>query len=268
MPQRVAIVGPTASGKSAVAMAVAERLGDVELVSIDSMQVYRGMDIGTAKPTPTERAAVMHHLVDILHPTQAYSAAQFVADARRLIAEVHARGRHALLVGGTMLYFKALTQGLDALPPADASVRAALDARAAVEGWPALDGLSIAYQGEVVRQLEWSGKDWSIPDGPGPRLGPGTPVAGWLAEPARWRLTAYRRPIDGVAGRAVCVLDDVAGGKAIVVREDGGPGGGAAPHRLAAVIVHPEQVAALPAPSLVPAPELAAGCPLPDRAGR
>jgi tRNA dimethylallyltransferase len=96
------------------------------------------MDIGTAKPTPAERAAVPHHLIDLLPPTQAYSAAQFVADAQRLVADIQARGRLPLLVGGTMLYFKALAGGLDAMPAADPAVRAALDARAAAEGWPAL----------------------------------------------------------------------------------------------------------------------------------
>ncbi|WP_088284105.1 tRNA (adenosine(37)-N6)-dimethylallyltransferase MiaA [Ideonella sp. A 288] len=136
-PRTLCLAGPTASGKSALAMALAQRW-PLEIVSVDSAIVYRGMDIGTAKPTPAEQAAVPHHLIDILDPTEAYSAAQFVADARRLIAEVHARGRHALLVGGTMLYFKALTQGLDAMPPADADLRAALDARAGAEGWPAL----------------------------------------------------------------------------------------------------------------------------------
>jgi len=96
------------------------------------------MDIGTAKPDAAERSAVPHHLIDLIEPTGAYSAAQFVADARRLVGEINARGKLALLVGGTMLYFKALADGLDTMPAADASVRAALDARAATEGWPAL----------------------------------------------------------------------------------------------------------------------------------
>nr|WP_281375178.1 tRNA (adenosine(37)-N6)-dimethylallyltransferase MiaA [Aquabacterium terrae] len=133
----LALAGPTASGKSALAMQLAAVL-PLEIVSVDSALVYRGMDIGTAKPSAAERAQVPHHLIDILEPTDAYSAAQFAADARRLIAEINARGRLALLVGGTMLYFKALIDGLDALPPADPAVRAALEARAAAEGWPAL----------------------------------------------------------------------------------------------------------------------------------
>ncbi len=133
----VGIAGPTASGKSALALAAARRW-PVEIVSVDSAQVYRGLDIGTAKPGATERAAVPHHLIDIVDPARAYSAAQFAADATRLVAEINARGRIALLVGGTMLYFRALTVGLDPLPEADRAVRAALDARAATLGWPAL----------------------------------------------------------------------------------------------------------------------------------
>lgn len=133
----VGLAGPTASGKSALALAAAQRW-PIEVISVDSALVYRGLDIGSAKPSQAERAAVPHHLIDILEPTQAYSAAQFVADARRLIADINARGNTALLVGGTMLYFKALVDGLDVLPVADPAVRAALDARAAAEGWPAL----------------------------------------------------------------------------------------------------------------------------------
>ena len=118
-------------------MAIArERL--VEIISVDSALVYRGMDIGTAKPSSAELAAVPHHLINIRDPRQAYSAAEFVADARALIADISARGKLALLVGGTMLYFKALREGLDAMPKADASVRAALEQEAALRGWPAL----------------------------------------------------------------------------------------------------------------------------------
>ena len=135
------LAGPTASGKSTAAMAIAERLSprlEVEIVSVDSALVYRGMDIGTAKPTPTERAAVPHHLVDVIDPAERYSAARFIADAHRAIAAIRHRGALPLLVGGTMLYFKALFDGLDALPEADPVVRAELDARAARHGWPAL----------------------------------------------------------------------------------------------------------------------------------
>ena len=131
------LAGPTAAGKTAAALAIARAL-PVEIVSVDSALVYRGMDIGTAKPSAAERAQVPHHLIDILTPAQSYSAAQFLADATRLIEEIRARGRLPLLVGGTMLYFKALFEGLDAMPPADAAIRAALDAEAAARGWPAL----------------------------------------------------------------------------------------------------------------------------------
>jgi tRNA dimethylallyltransferase len=110
----------------------------VEIVSVDSAQVYRGMDVGTAKPSAEERRRVPHHLVDIVEPTEAYSAGRFRDDALRLVAEVHARGRVPLLAGGTMLYFQALTRGLADLPRADPAVRAQIDARAAAEGWPAL----------------------------------------------------------------------------------------------------------------------------------
>jgi tRNA dimethylallyltransferase len=131
------LAGPTASGKTGLALALAERV-PLEIISVDSALVFRGMDIGTAKPDADERAAVPHHLIDVLDPSEAYSAARFAADARRLITDINARGRLALLVGGTMLYFKALVDGLDALPEADADVRAQLDARAAAEGWPSL----------------------------------------------------------------------------------------------------------------------------------
>jgi len=136
-PDAVALLGPTASGKSALSMQLAQRF-DLEIISVDSALVYRGMDIGTAKPSPTEQARVAHHLIDLIDPTQAYSAARFAADARGLIDEIRARGRLPLLVGGTMLYIKALRSGLDELPQADAQVRARIDAQAALQGWPAM----------------------------------------------------------------------------------------------------------------------------------
>ena len=125
--QCLCLAGPTAAGKTACALAIAEALRHerpVEIISVDSALVYRGMDIGTAKPSAAERAAVPHHLIDIIEPTQAYSAAQFVADAQRLVGEIGARGHLPLLVGGTMLYFKALFDGIDAMPAADPAVRA------------------------------------------------------------------------------------------------------------------------------------------------
>jgi tRNA dimethylallyltransferase len=136
-PPCLAIAGPTASGKTAAALAIAERW-PVEIVSVDSALVYRGMDVGTAKPSTAERARVIHHLIDIRDPRQAYSAAEFVSDARRLITDIAARGKTALLVGGTMLYYKALMQGLDDMPRANVELRNAIAARAQALGWPAL----------------------------------------------------------------------------------------------------------------------------------
>ncbi len=133
----VLLLGPTASGKSAHAMALAERF-PLEIVSVDSGQIYRFMDIGSAKPSATERARVPHHLIDIVDPWQAYSAARFAADARARIAEIRARDRLPLLVGGTMLYARALIEGLNALPESRPDLRAELTSRAAREGWPAL----------------------------------------------------------------------------------------------------------------------------------
>ena len=134
----IALAGPTASGKTAAAFAIAAHLAPrlpVEIISVDSALVYRGMDIGTAKPTAAELAQVPHHLVNIRDPLQAYSAAEFVADAEQLIADITARGALPLLVGGTMLYFKALFDGIDPMPPADPLVRAAIEAEAAAHGW-------------------------------------------------------------------------------------------------------------------------------------
>lgn len=131
------LMGPTASGKSAAAMALAKRL-PIEIVSVDSALVYRTMDIGTAKPSPADRARVPHHLVDLIDPIDAYSAARFVVDARSAIDAIHARGRVPLLVGGTMLYFKALRDGLDDMPAADLAVRAEIDREARAIGWDAM----------------------------------------------------------------------------------------------------------------------------------
>lgn len=136
-PLAIALMGPTASGKTAAALEIARHI-PCEIISVDSALVYRGMDIGTAKPTPAERAAVPHHLIDILEPTEAYSAMQFREDTLRLVADIGTRGKLPLLVGGTMLYFKALRDGLDDLPPADQELRAQLDAEAAQIGVPGL----------------------------------------------------------------------------------------------------------------------------------
>ena len=136
-PKALCLAGPTAAGKTAVALALAARV-PLEIVSVDSALVYRGMDIGTAKPSAAEQASVPHHLIDILDPSEHYNAARFASDARRLIDEIRGRGRLPLLVGGTMLYFKALREGMDDLPAADPLLRAALEAEAAERGWPAM----------------------------------------------------------------------------------------------------------------------------------
>lgn len=136
-PAPIGLAGPTASGKSALAMALARRW-PIEIVSVDSALVYRGMDIGSAKPSAAERGAVPHHLIDLREPGEPYSAAAFVADATRAIEDIRARGRLPLLVGGTMLYFKALAEGLDTMPAADPAIRADVQAQAAARGWPAL----------------------------------------------------------------------------------------------------------------------------------
>ena len=132
-PFCIAIAGPTASGKTAAALALADRW-PIEIISVDSALVYRDMDIGTAKPSAAERAAAPHHLIDIIDPADTYSAARFVADAQALIADIHTRGRTPVLVGGNMLYLKALMEGLDEMPPADDVVRQRLEAEALAVG--------------------------------------------------------------------------------------------------------------------------------------
>jgi tRNA dimethylallyltransferase len=151
-PLAVAIMGPTASGKTASALAIAERIPS-EIISVDSALVYRGMDIGTAKPTREELAAVPHHLIDIIDPLDSYSVAQFRKDTLRLVDEINARGKLPLLVGGTMLYFKGLADGLDDLPGADPEVRAALDEEAARLGWPAMHARLAAVDPETAARL-------------------------------------------------------------------------------------------------------------------
>lgn len=137
LPFYIALAGPTAAGKTAAALAIAVHY-DAEIISVDSALVYRSMDIGTAKPSAAELALVPHHLIDIRDPLTAYSAAEFVRDATSLIRDIAARGKLPLLVGGTMLYFKALLDGLDDMPAADAKTRAALALEAQAVGWPAM----------------------------------------------------------------------------------------------------------------------------------
>ena len=147
-----AIAGPTASGKTALSLAIAQRW-PVEIVSVDSALVYRGMDIGTAKPSAAELAQVPHHLIDIRDPLHAYSAADFVRDATALITDIQARGRMPLLVGGTMLYFKALMEGLSDMPTANPAVRADIDGRAQAQGWPALHAELAAIDPTTAQRL-------------------------------------------------------------------------------------------------------------------
>ena len=136
-PTAICLMGATATGKTDIAVSLARRF-PVDVVSVDSALVYRGMDIGTAKPSPEVLERVPHRLVDIRDPEERYSAGEFVADAVAAIEEISAAGRIPLLVGGTMMYFRALTQGIADLPPADAAVRQAIDDEAARLGWPAL----------------------------------------------------------------------------------------------------------------------------------
>ncbi len=137
LPPAICLIGPTAGGKTDLAFAIAQRF-PVEIISLDSAQVFIGMDIGTAKPDRETLARFPHHLIDLITPEERYSAAQFRHDALKVMAEITARGKIPLLVGGTMLYFKALIEGLADLPPADPQIRAAIDAAAAEHGWPAL----------------------------------------------------------------------------------------------------------------------------------
>lgn len=138
----ICIVGPTGAGKTQLAMSLAEYAksvgSTVELISMDSALVYRGLDIGSAKPTKAEQACVVHHLIDILEPTEVYSAANFAKDARRLCAEIRVRGNIPVVVGGTMLYWRAWAHGLSSLPPADPEIRLRLEVQAKEIGWPAM----------------------------------------------------------------------------------------------------------------------------------
>lgn len=151
-PPIICLMGPTAAGKTALAIALAERL-PVEIISVDSALIYRGMDIGTAKPEPHVLAQIRHHLVDILEPTEAYSAAQFRADALAAIEDILARGRIPLLTGGTMLYFRALERGLAQLPQADPEIRARLEEEAQKRGWSALHARLAEVDPEAAQRI-------------------------------------------------------------------------------------------------------------------
>jgi tRNA dimethylallyltransferase len=152
-PLAIAITGPTASGKTAAALEIAAHIPS-EIISIDSALVYRGMDVGTAKPSPAERASVPHHLIDIIDPADAYSAMQFRQDALRLMEQIRGRGKLPLLVGGTMLYLKALRDGLDALPQANEELRAQLDREAATVGIPAMHARLATLDPQTAARLK------------------------------------------------------------------------------------------------------------------
>lgn len=149
----IALMGATATGKTALGMQLAQHF-PIEIISVDSALIYRDMDIGTAKPSPTEQMACPHHLIDILTPLQRYSAAQFCEEATALINAIHARGRIPLLLGGTLLYFKALQQGLAYLPQADLALRTDLDNKAAQIGWPAMHQQLTTLDPETAARLQ------------------------------------------------------------------------------------------------------------------
>ncbi|MCG2578993.1 tRNA (adenosine(37)-N6)-dimethylallyltransferase MiaA [Dechloromonas sp. XY25] len=151
-PPAILVMGPTASGKTAVAMALADRF-PVELISVDSAQVFIDMDVGTAKPDRATLARYPHRLIDLITPEQRYSAAQFRRDALAAMADITAAGKVPLLVGGTMLYFRTLLHGLADLPQADAALRAAIDAEAAIHGWPAMHTKLAAIDPETAARL-------------------------------------------------------------------------------------------------------------------
>jgi len=153
LPPAIFLMGPTASGKTGLAVELAQRL-PVEIISVDSALVSRGLDVGTAKPDAATLAAAPHHLIDLIDPTEVYSAALFGDGALALMADITGGGRVPLLVGGTMLYFKALREGLTDLPQADASLRAAIEAEAAVLGWPALHAGLARHDPEAGARLQ------------------------------------------------------------------------------------------------------------------
>ncbi len=151
-PEALLLIGPTASGKSALVLQLAEQF-ELEVISLDSAQVYRGLDIGAAKPSAQERARIMHHLVDIRDPAQPYSVADFLRDAAAAVADIRRRGRLPLIAGGTMMYARALREGMAQLPGADPTIRARLEAEAAQVGWPALHERLSRVDAATARRL-------------------------------------------------------------------------------------------------------------------
>ena len=181
----LSIAGPTGSGKTNLAMALAAEAKargiTVELISMDSALVYRGMDIGSAKPTLTERAAVPHHLIDILDPSEAYSAARFASDAKRLVTEIQQRGNVPVIVGGTMLYWRAFAYGLSSLPPADPVIRARLDNQGKALGWPAMHAELMKVDPITAARLEPNDSQ-RIQRALEVVQSTGKPMSAWLAE--------------------------------------------------------------------------------------
>lgn len=181
----LSIAGPTGSGKTHLAMLLAEaaqaRNITVELISMDSALVYRGMDIGSAKPSLMERAAVTHHLIDILDPSEAYSAARFASDTKRLVTEIRQRGHVPVIVGGTMLYWRAFAYGLSSLPPADSAIRAHLDAQGKALGWPAMHAELMTLDPITAARLEPNDSQ-RIQRALEVVRSTGKPMSAWLAE--------------------------------------------------------------------------------------
>ena len=187
-PRAIAVIGPTASGKTAFALALAERCGG-EIVSVDSALVYRRLDIGAAKPSGAERAAVPHHLIDLREPWQTYSAAEFAADARAAIDGILARGRVPILAGGTGLYFHALLNGLAPMPEADAGVRASITAEADARGWAALHGELAKVDAEAAARIHATDAQRIQRALEVHRL-TGKPISAWQRESTRTRFPA------------------------------------------------------------------------------
>lgn len=185
LPPLLSIAGPTGSGKTNLAMALAaeaKRRGiTVELISMDSALVYRGMDIGSAKPSLAERAEVRHHLIDILDPTEAYSAARFASDTTRLVTEIRERGNVPVIVGGTMLYWRAFAYGLSSLPPADPAIRARLDEQGKALGWPAMHAELMKVDPITAARLEPNDSQ-RIQRALEVMHSTGKPMSAWLAE--------------------------------------------------------------------------------------
>lgn len=179
----VCIAGPTASGKSASSLALARRW-PVEIINVDSATIYRGMDIGTAKPEPEEQQQVRHHLLDIRDPSETYSAAAFCTDAVTLIRDIRARGNIPVLCGGTMLYYKALRDGLNTLPQADPAIRDAIDDEARRLGWPAMHARLAGFDPDTARRLQPNDSQ-RIQRAIEIYRASGRPMSSWLADPPR-----------------------------------------------------------------------------------